>query len=285
MTMYENVGLILEGGGMRGIYTAGILDFFMEKEMNFKEVIGVSAGALHATSYLSNQKGRSKRISLDYLKDKNYCSVYSLIKTGDIFGVDFSYHKIPDFLNPFDYEAFKNSEMKMYATLTDIEKGEPVYVEIKDMKEQIDYVRASASLPLVSRTVEIDGHKYLDGGMSDSIPLKKSEENGFKKNVVILTQPKGYQKEPNKTIFLVERKYKKFPKLAECMANRHIMYNNELDYIEKQEEKGNTFVFRPRNDLNVGRIEKNVEKLENAYSEGYNQAKELYNDLLVFLKN
>lgn len=283
MTMCEDIGLILEGGGMRGIYTAGILDFFMEKSLNFKEVIGVSAGALHATSYLSNQKGRSKKISIDYLKNKRYCSLYSLITTGDIFGVEFSYHKIPDELNPFDYQAFKNSEMKMYATLTDIEKGEPVYVEIKDMKEQIDYVRASASLPLVSRTVEIDGHKYLDGGMSDSIPLKKSEENGFKKNVVILTQPKGYQKEPNKTGFIVHRKYKKYPKLSECMAKRHIMYNNELEYIENQEKQGNVFVFRPKQDLNVGRIEKNVEKLEKAYLEGYNQAKEMYGDLKKFI--
>lgn len=285
MKLYENVGLILEGGGMRGIFTAGILDFFMEKGISFKEVIGVSAGALHATSYLSNQKGRSKRISLDYLKDKNYCSVYSFIKTGDIFGVDFSYHKIPDVLNPFDYESFKNSEMNMYATLTDIETGKPEYVHIKDLKKQIDYVRASASLPLVSRTVELNGHKYLDGGMSDSIPLKKSEENGYKKNVVILTQPKGYQKQPNKTGFLVERKYKKYPKLAKCMANRHIMYNNELEYIEKQEQKGDVFVFRPKKDLNVGRIEKNAEKLENAYNEGYTQAKDLCDTFVSFLEN
>lgn len=284
MKLYEDVGLILEGGGMRGIFTAGILDFFMEKEISFKEVIGVSAGALHATSYLSNQNGRSKRISLDYLKDKKYCSVYSLITTGDIFGVDFSYHKIPDILNPFDYEAFKNSKMNMYATLTDIETGKPEYVHIKDLKKQINYVRASASLPLVSRTVEIDGRKYLDGGMSDSIPLKKSEENGCKKNIVILTQPKGYKKEPNKTLFLVKRKYKEYPKLAECMANRHIMYNNELEYIEKQEQKENAFVFRPKQDLNVGRIEKNAEKLEKAYNEGYNLAKENYEKMLSFLE-
>lgn len=284
MKIYDNTGLVLEGGGMRGIYTAGILDFFMEKEIYFKEIIGVSAGAIHATSYLSNQKGRARRVSIDYLKEKKYCSVYSLVTTGDLFGEEFSYHKIPDELNIFDYEAFKNSPVKMYATVTDIETGKPQYIHLSDLKKQMNYLRASASLPLVSRIVEIDGHKYLDGGMSDSIPLKRSEENGFKKNVVILTQPKGYKKEENKAGFLINRKYKHYPKLVECMEKRHIMYNEEIEYIEKQEEKGNVFVFRPTHNLNVGRIEKNKAKLENAYEEGYNQAKSSYEDLVAFLE-
>ena len=284
MKMYDNVGLVLEGGGMRGIYTAGILDFFMEKEIAFKEVIGVSAGAIHAASYLSNQKGRSKAVSLDYLKEKKYCSVYSLVTTGDLFGEEFTYHVIPEKLNIFDYEAFKNSPMKMYATVTDIETGNPEYIHLSDLKKQMDYLRASASLPLVSRIVEINGNKYLDGGMSDSIPLKKSQENGFSKNVVVLTQPNGFRKEENKVGFLMNRKYKNYPKLVECMANRHIMYNNELDYIEQQEKLGNTFVFRPNHALNVSRIEKNRNKLETAYNEGYNQAKSSYDELIAFLE-
>lgn len=283
MKMYDNVGLVLEGGGMRGIYTAGILDFFMEKEIAFKEVIGVSAGAIHAASYLSNQKGRSKAVSLDYLNEKKYCSVYSLVTTGDLFGEEFTYHVIPEKLNIFDYEAFKNSPMKMYATVTDIETGDPEYIHLSDLKKQMDYLRASASLPLVSRIVEINGNKYLDGGMSDSIPLKKSQENGFSKNVVVLTQPKGFRKEENKVGFLMNRKYKKYPKLVECMENRHIMYNNELDYIEQQEKLGNTFIFRPNHALNVSRIEKNRNKLETAYNEGYNQAKSSYDELIAFL--
>ena len=284
MKMYDNVGLVLEGGGMRGIYTAGILDYFMEKEIAFKEVIGVSAGAIHAASYLSNQKGRSKAVSLDYLNEKKYCSVYSLVTTGDLFGEEFTYHVIPEKLNIFDYEAFKNSPMKMYATVTDIETGNPEYIYLSDLKKQMDYLRASASLPLVSRIVEINGNKYLDGGMSDSIPLKKSQENGFSKNVVVLTQPKGFRKEENKVGFLMNRKYKKYPKLVECMENRHIMYNNELDYIEQQEKLGNTFVFRPNHALNVSRIEKNRNKLETAYNEGYNQAKSSYDELIAFLE-
>lgn len=284
MKMYDNVGLVLEGGGMRGIYTAGILDYFMEKEIAFKEVIGVSAGAIHAASYLSNQKGRSKAVSLDYLNEKKYCSVYSLVTTGDLFGEEFTYHVIPEKLNIFDYEAFKNSPMKMYATVTDIETGNPEYIHLSDLKKQMDYLRASASLPLVSRIVEINGNKYLDGGMSDSIPLKKSQENGFSKNVVVLTQPKGFRKEENKVGFLMNRKYKKYPKLVECMENRHIMYNNELDYIEQQEKLGNTFVFRPNHALNVSRIEKNRNKLETAYNEGYNQAKSSYDELIAFLE-
>lgn len=278
-----DAGLVLEGGGMRGIYSAGVLDFFMEKGMQFASCYGVSAGACHLASYMSGQKGRALKISLDYLDDRDYCSPYSLFKTGDLFGVDMCYNRIPNELNVYDYEAFKKYPGKGYAVVTNIETGRPEYIELKDMYRDIIAIRASASLPLVSRNVEINGKLYLDGGMSDSIPIRRAQKDGFQKNVVVLTRPLGYRKKPISNLQLFRMKYKDYPKVVEDMALRHVRYNKTLRYLEKEEAEGRVFVFRPESLVKIGRIEKDVRKLKVLYLQGYHDAAMNYEALMQFL--
>ncbi|MDO5411397.1 MAG: patatin family protein [Lachnospiraceae bacterium] len=280
----HHCGLILEGGGMRGVFTAGVLDYFMDKHLMFSDIYGVSAGSCHACSYISGQRRRAFSINVDYLDDKRYCSLKSLLTTGDLFGADMLYHQIPDVLNLFDYHTYDQYQGNFYAVLTDCETGKPVYAKIGDLHQDIIYIRASSSLPLVSRMVKIDGHFYLDGGISDSIPVIHSVKSGQKKNVVILTQPAGYRKSPNKMAGLIRMKYREFPKLAEAVANRHLVYNQTLDYIHKEEAAGNLFVIRPEGPVNIGRIEKNREKLENLYLRGYDTAKKQQENLMKFLE-
>ena len=192
-------GLVLEGGAMRGIFTAGVIDVLLENDIYFDGVIGVSAGACFGCNYVSKQIGRTLRYNLKYCQDPRYCSVRSLIKTGDMFGADFCYHDIPETLDPFDTETFVASSTEFYVVATDIESGEPVYRKMTDCKgEDLEWIRASASMPLASRIVEIDGGKYLDGGIADSIPLDAFQKMRYEKNVVILTRPDGYKKSPNK---------------------------------------------------------------------------------------
>ena len=278
-----NAGLILEGGGMRGLYTAGVLDFFLDKDLEFREVYGVSAGSCHACSYLSKQRGRALAISIDYLKDPRYCGVRSLIKTGNLFGVKMCYDTIPNELNLYDYEAFNRYEGKFYAVMTDCETGEACYHQIKDMRKDIWAVRASSSLPLVSRMVGVHGHLYLDGGIADSIPVKQSEKNGNAKNVVILTRDKDYRKAPSQANRLIRKLYRKYPKLVAGMEDRHIRYNETLDYLAEGEKEGRIFVIRPSRKVEVGRIEKNKEKLMELYQEGYDDASAAWAGLSHFL--
>lgn len=281
--MYQ-AGLVMEGGGMKGIYTAGVLDFFMEKDILFSSCYGVSAGACHMASYLSGQKGRAYRISVNYLKDKDYCSVRSLIKTGDMFGAEMCYHKIPDELDLYDYKAYHNYKGKAYAVVTNIETGKAEYLQIKDMKKDIDAIRASASLPLLSRAVEIGGKYYLDGGCSDSIPIKKSLRDGNKKNVVIMTKEVGYRRKPSSYVKPMQVRYRKYPELVKDMARRHIVYNKTLDFLQEQEKKGHIFILRPQRDPGIGRLEKDEKKLRALYQMGYDDAKERYDDLMAYLE-
>jgi len=279
----SNIDLVLEGGGMRGIFTAGVLDAFLENEIEFKRIFGVSAGACHACSFLSGQKKRAYNVSVDYLDNKRYCSFYSLITTGDLFGAKFVYDEIPNKLNLYDYDAFNNNKTEFYATVTNCETGEAEYIKINDMKNGIIYVRASSSLPLLARIVKVDGKKYLDGGISDSIPVKHSLSTGSGKAVVVLTQHKEYRKEPSSAVKFVKLKYFRYPKFTEQMKNRHLNYNNTLEYIDNQEALGNLFVIRPPEPLKIGRIEKNKEVLTEVYNIGYNEALRVMNDLKQFL--
>lgn len=279
-----NCGLILEGGGMRGIFTTGVLDCFMDKGLMFSDVYGVSAGSCHACSFLSNQRHRAFSTNVDYLDDPRYCSLKSLITTGDLFGADMLYRRIPDELSPYDHEAFEKYEGNFYAVLTDCETGEAVYQKITDLHRDIIYIRASSSLPLVSRMVEVDGHLYLDGGISDSIPIIQSVNNGQRKNVVVLTQPAGYRKSANKMGRLMQMKYKDYPQLVHSIMNRHNIYNHTLDYILREEAAGNLFVIRPDGPVDIGRIEKNREKLEHLYRRGYDTALKQSEALMEFLE-
>lgn len=284
--MYQ-AGLVLEGGGMKGIYTAGVLDFFLDKGIDFSSVYGVSMGAVNMCSYLSKQRGRARDVIVDYVGLKHYCSVESLVFTGDVFNEDMCYHLIPEYLYPYDKDTFDKYEGKAYSVATDIVSGRPKYFRIRDLKEDVDKVRASASLPLVARNVKIDGGVYLDGGVSDSIPLEKSIIDGNRKNVVVMTKETGFTRKITSTaqLALIKARYFKYPKVYELMAQRHINYNSTLSFIERQVENGQAFVIRPKHKSDVGRIEKDRNKLMALYEEGYRDAEEKYEVLLSYLES
>ncbi|MCM1102402.1 MAG: patatin family protein [Clostridium sp.] len=283
--MYR-AGLVLEGGGMKGIYTAGVLDFFLDKGLEFANVYGVSAGACHMCSYLSKQKGRARDVSIDYLDTRRYCGVESLVFTGDLFNVNMCYHTIPDYLYPYDNETFMQYEGKAYSVVTNLETGMAEYLRIRDMKADIDKIRASASLPLVSRIVRIDGQPYLDGGMSDSIPIQKSVTDGNRKSVVVMTKEVGFRRKlvDAGQLALIKIRYAKYPKLIELMEHRHIAYNECLDYIERLERKGSVLVIRPQKKSAVRRIERDQDKMQALYREGLRDAQTRYEEILRFLE-
>jgi len=282
--MYQ-AGLVLEGGAMKGVYTAGVLDFFLDKEIAFSSCYGVSAGACNLCSFLSKQRKRAYRVTVDYLDNKHYCGAYSLLTTGDLFGADVCYDMIPNYLDPYDYDAFNQYEGKAYAVATNIETGKAEYLPIRDMKKDIVAVRASSSMPLVSRKVEMDGKLYLDGGISDSVPIGKAIEDGNRKNVVVLTKEVGFRREavsPSRLAMLKAR-YLRYPQVYELMKERHVNYNAMLDRLDRQAEEGKAFVIRPRKKSGVGRIERDAGKLKALYEEGYRDAEDCYMDLLEYL--
>lgn len=276
-------GLVVEGGGMRGVYTAGVLDYFMEKNLYFHDCYGVSAGACHISSYVSKQIGRSIKVTLDYIDDKRYCSINSLIKTGDMFGVEMLYDIIPNKLELYDYDTFNKFKGNFYSVVTNCTTGKAEYMKIKDMKKDIIAVRASSSLPLLSRIVEINGEEYLDGGITDSIPIKKSIEDNHRKNVVILTRDKTYRKKKSSFLPIFKLKYRKYPNLVNAIENRYKMYNNTLDFIEEKVKTGEVFVIQPKEPVNISRVEKDKTKLKELYDKGYNDAKECYEELIKFI--
>lgn len=277
-------GLVLEGGAMRGMFTAGVLDVLMENGIEFQGVIGVSAGAAFGCNYKSCQIGRAIRYNTDYCRDKRYCSFWSLLKTGDLYGADFCYREIPEKLDIFDTETFRNNPVEFYVTVTDVESGRPLYYRCdKADSRDLELIRASASMPLVSRIVEVDGKKLLDGGVSDSIPLRFFEEKGFDRNLVILTQPSNYVKNKNSAIPLAKIMLRKYPKLIEAMKNRHIIYNETLEYIKSKEKMGEVFVIRPEKELPIKRVEKNPDVLWEVYHTGRSVASKHLDEIRLFL--
>lgn len=278
-------GLILEGGAMRGIFSAGVMDVMMENGIRFDGIVGVSAGAAFGVNYKSGQIGRAIRYNAKYCHDKRYCGIGSLLKTGNLFNTDFCYGEVPLKLDIFDFDAFEKDPTTFYITCTDVESGKPVYHEYTGRKDHgFDWIRASASLPLVSQIVEIDGAKLLDGGISDSIPVAYFESIGYSKNVVILTQPQNYRKEKNRMLPLIRMKYRKYPNLIKALENRHLMYNAELDLIAKQEKRGELFVIRPDSPLPVKRAEKDPAKLKACYEIGRQTAEKELARLIAFMK-
>ena len=277
-------GLVIEGGGMRGIFAAGVLEYLLDNDIKVDYVIGVSAGACHGCSYVSGQKGRAFAVCTDYMDDPRYGSVQSLLKTGDYFGKKFMYHTIPEELNPVDNESFKKSGIRFEVGVFNCITGESEYPEIKDMFEDVDWIAASASLPLFAKMVDIGGYQYMDGGLSDSIPVKHAQEIGCDKVIVILTRERGYRKAASKSIPLIKAKYKDYPKLIEALKRRHTVYNETLEYIDGEEKKGNVFVIAPVKDLGVGRLEKDRNKLKNAYLEGYYVTESYGDKLKAFLE-
>ncbi len=281
----EKCGLVLEGGAMRGMFTAGVLDVFMENDISFDGIVGVSAGATFGCNYLSRQIGRTIRYNKKYCKDKRYCSFKSLITTGDLYGEDFCYNKIPNELDPFDNDTARHSTTPFYVVCTNINTGKAEYkLYDVDDPDALKFMRASASMPLVSRIVKVGDNEYLDGGVADSIPLKFFESQGFKKNVVILTQPDGYIKKKNNAIHLASLLYRKYPNLIKVMANRHIVYNETLEYIKNQEKSGVAYVIHPEFPLEAGHIEHDADVLERTYQAGRAAGRKHLQNVIEFIK-
>ena len=277
-------GLVMEGGAMRGLFTAGVTDVLMENGIVFDGAIGVSAGACFGCNYKSGQRGRAIRYNLRFCRDKRYCSVYSLLRTGDMFGAEFCYHTMPDELDIFDYNEYNKNPMEFYVVCTDVETGKPVYKRLNTLdSEKLEWIRASASMPLASRIVEIDGRKLLDGGISDSIPLGFMERHGYDRNIVILTQPRDYEKKDSKSFSLIKRAYKKYPSLVKTYENRPKMYNEQLKYIRQSESEGKAYVIAPPAPLPIGHVEHNPDKLLEVYRIGRNTAMKYLDEIMKFM--
>lgn len=266
-------GLVLEGGAMRGLFTAGVLDVLMEEGIAFDGMMGVSAGACFGCNFKSRQVGRTLRYNKRFCKDKRYCSLWSLLTTGDLYGADFCYRKLPDELDPFDNDAFNENPMEFYVVASDIETGKAVYRACNESGEDLLlWIQASASMPLVSRIVEIGEKKLLDGGICDSIPLDAMKERGYERNLVVVTQPADYRKKPNRLMPLIRRVFKEYPNMVRAMEERHLMYNRQTEELARKEEQGEVLVIRPPAKLPVGRTEKNPKRLQAAYDMGRAEA-------------
>lgn len=276
-------GLVLEGGALRGLFSAGVMDVMMENGIEFDGLVGVSAGAAFGCNYKSRQIGRVIRYNKRFAKDWRYCSLRSLITTGDIFNGEFDYHEIPDKLDKFDVETFDANPMEFYAVCTDLETGKPIYKQLmRHGYECYEWIRASASMPIVSRIVELGGTKVLDGGISDSIPLKFFEDKGFDRNVVVLTQPSGYVKKPNSLLPLFHLQLHKYPRFIEAASRRHEMYNEQLAYVSRREKEGRAFVIRPERNLPIKHLTHNTALMQEVYDEGRKVMEMRINELKAY---
>lgn len=277
-------GLVLEGGAMRGMFTCGVIDVMMENGIPFDGAVGVSAGAAFGCNYKSRQIGRAIRYNMRFCNDKRYCGIHSLITSGDLYNREFCYNEVPLRLDPFDFEAYHANPMDFYVVCTDIVTGKPVYRKYEGLQDHgFDWIRASASMPLVSNIVKIDGMKLLDGGISDAIPVRFMEKLGYDKNVVILTQPRSYFKKKSESIPLLKLRYGKYPRLIEVMERRHLEYNETLAYISRMERMGKLLVIRPDQALPVGRVEKDPRKLKETYEIGRRIASERMDEIRTYL--
>ncbi len=254
---------------MRGMFTAGVTDVLMEHAISFDGAIGVSAGAAFGCNFKSGQPGRAIRYNMKYCRDKRYASIHSLLTTGDLYGEAFCYREIPESLDLFDYDAYEKNPMPFYVVCTDVMAGQPIYHNCATWRgDDRLWMQASASMPLVSRPVHVAGYTLLDGGITDSIPLRKMESLGYEKNVVVLTQPEDYVKHPSSLLPVMRVALRKYPRLIAAMEERHEMYNETLQYIRKREKEGAVLVIRPKNPLSVGKVEKDPEKLRECYETG-----------------
>lgn len=278
-------GLVLEGGALRGLFTAGILDVLMENGVRFDGLVGVSAGAAFGCNYKSGQAGRVIRYNKRFAHEWRYCSWRSWIATGDLFGGEFCYHKMPDELDVFDKETFDSNPMEYYAVCTDVETGEAVYKRLmKCSPETYEWIRASASMPMVSNIVEVGGRKLLDGGVTDSIPLRFFQEQGYERNLVILTQPADYQKQHNRLMPILRLWLHRYPKMIEALDKRHEMYNRQLEYVCEEERKGNTYVIRPPQKLVIGHISHDENEMQGVYQMGRRVGEGRLKDIVEFLE-
>jgi len=279
-----NSGLVLEGGGMRGVYTAGVLDYFLEKELFFPYVIGVSAGACQGSSYVSRQHGRNRQVTIDYVRHPEYISYRNLFLKKELFGMDFIFDRLPNELVPFDFTTFNSSTDKFIIGTTDCISGEAVYFEKNDYPEDVlKLIRASSTLPFMAPAIEFQGRTLMDGGIADPIPIRKAIHDQVKKNVIVLTKPKGYRKKKSSFSWLPKYAYKEYKGLTTALATRYRIYNETLDYIEELEAKEEVLVIRPSRSLKVGRAERNPAKLTELYNLGYEDAKNDFDSIMKWV--
>lgn len=277
------IGLLLEGGGMRGIYTAGILDVLLEENVIVDGMVCVSAGALFGLNFPSKQKGRALRYNLKYLFDKRYMGWRSFLMTGNMVNKEFAYYKIPFELDKFDNDMYKSSGISVKVPITNVKTGNAEYIDLIDPLAQMEVLRAASALPLVSRMVKIDNDLYLDGGIADSIPIDYMESLGYDKIIVILTRPKNYRKR-KATKWVYALRYWRFPKLVEAMANRHEQYNQSLDKLEQLEKDGKVIIVRPSESIKVGRLEKSKDKIQEIYQLGKKDIQMLLDKVYHYLE-
>ncbi|WP_280771204.1 patatin-like phospholipase family protein [Salipaludibacillus daqingensis] len=269
----HNCGLVLEGGGMKGLYTAGVLEYFLEKKVFFNYVIGVSAGACMGASYLSRQKGRNKKVNIGLVSDSRYLSWRNLILKRELFGMDFLFDEIPNNIVPFDFHSFATSEEQFFIGTIDCHTGEALYYNKQDHgKDILKIIRASSSLPFIAPPVEYDGRLLLDGGLVDPIPIKKAFADGNQKNVVIMTKGDNNRLKPSKVSSFMKLLYRKYPAVADSLQKRLITYNEVLSFMETEQEKGNIFLIQPSVDLPISSFERNQKKLLALYELGYGDA-------------
>ena len=279
------IGLVLEGGAMRGMFTAGVLDVMMENGIRLDAAVGVSAGAVFGCNYKSHQPGRAIRYNKAYCRDKRYCSLASWLRTGDLYNVEFGYHTLVWKLDRFDRAAFAADPMPFWAVCTDAETGKPVYhLCEKGDEEDVEWLRASASMPLAARPVDIRGQKLLDGGVSDSIPLKFMEREGYARNVAVLTQPEGFKKRKNRLIPWVRLLLRRYPMVARRLKTRHVEYNAALRSVAEREADGRLFVIRPPERLRVGAAERDPDRLERVYQTGRREMEKRLEELKAFIR-
>ncbi len=277
-----SIGLVLEGGGMRGLYTAGVLDAFLEAGIKVDGIVSVSAGALFGVNYLSGQHGRALRYNKKYINRLNYMGFWSWLTTGNMVNKNFAYYKIPLELDVFDQEAFEKSGVPFYVTVTNLETGCPEYHKVDNVFNQMELLRASSALPVVSRTVEWDGKKYLDGGLSDSIPVDFAKSLGFDKLIVILTRPLDYRKKPSSGK-IYKLLYGRYPNFVEVASKRYQRYNDTVEHIIDLENRGEVFIVRPTEDLEIRRLEKNPDKFDDIYQLALTDTEALLKELQSYL--
>ena len=278
-------GLVLEGGGMRGLFSAGVMDVMMEHNIRFDGIVGVSAGASFGCNYKSHQVGRVLRYNVRFKDDPRYMGLRSLLRTGNLVAAEFSYHTLPKELDLFDFEAYNNDPAEFHVVCTDVMTGEPVYRSLEKMDDEgLEWIRASASMPLVSRPVPLEGRLLLDGGISDSIPLRYFQGKGFERNLVILTQPKGFYKKRTKLMPLFHLFSSRYPAIVQAMSRRHLMYNEELAYLEEQERRGNILLIYPQDTLPIGRTEQDEQKMRRIYAMGREKAEEMLGEIRAFVE-
>lgn len=276
------VGLVLEGGAMRGLYTAGVLDVFLDQQINIDGIIGVSAGALFGVNYVSKQKGRTLRYNKKYVGDKRYMGLHSLITTGNIVNKDFAYYQVPLKLDPFDQETFAKSNIEFLATVTNLKTGQPEYIKIINAYKQMEVFRATSAMPFVSKIVTINDQEYLDGGIADSIPIEKAKQLGYDKIIVILTRPIEYRKKKSNQL-IPKLFYHRYPNFVQTINNRYLNYNKTVEKIIELEQKHKIFVIRPSKTVPIKRLEKDPDRLQEIYDLGVIDANKIINDLKQYL--